>query len=111
MATTTPVIITTWLDPPLQSDFQVGSAATWHASFVDRVSRALVDPDVVAFTYANPPVTSTPVATTATKDTVGRYRVDQPFTAPGSWLLNVAATSSGGVAVGNASLLVHVFPA
>ena len=108
---TTPVIVTTWLDPPMQSDWQVGAATTWHAAFVDRVSRAPVTPDVVAFSYTNPPVTITPVVLTATVDATGKQHVDLPFTALGSWLLNVSATSSGGTAVGNASLVAHVFPA
>lgn len=107
----TPVIVTTWLDPALQSDWQLGASTTWHATFVDRISRVLVDPDVVAFTYTNPPVTSTPVALTYTQETVGRYRVDIAFNALGSWLLNVGATSLTGVGVGNASLVAHVFPA
>jgi hypothetical protein len=107
----TPVIITTWLDPPLQSDWQLGASVTWHADIVDRISRVLVDPDVVSFSYTNPPVTSTAVGVSYTKETVGRYRVDLPFNAPGSWLLKVATTSSGGTATGNASLVAHVFAA
>ena len=55
MASLTPVIVTAWLDPPLQTDFQVGSSVTWHATFLDRMTRTPVDPDIVNFIYSVPP--------------------------------------------------------
>ena len=113
---TTPVLVQTWLDPPLQSDFLVGQSVTWHASFIDRISRQVVDPDIVTFSYENPPV-STAVSQTypasIVKDGVGLYHWDLPaFTGKGRWVLNVTAQGNpGAVGTGQATLTLTVYGA
>lgn len=112
---TTPVLVQTWLDPPLQTDFQVGDSVTWHASFIDRISRQLVTPDLITFSWSNPPVSSTPtVATVAslavTLDATGLCHYDLPLNSPGRWVLNVSAQGNPGtVGIGNSTLYLQVF--
>ena len=112
---TTPVIVSCWLDPPLINDFTIGASVTWNASFIDRVSRVLVDPDIVIFTYSNPPVT-TPVAVTypvlIVRDTTGQYHLDLPLTTTGRWVLNVIAQGNpGAVQIGSTTLMITVYSA
>src|SRR5665213_1478546 len=102
---TTPVIVTCWLDPPLQSDFLLGTAVTWHATFTDRIQRDLyVDPDVVNFIYSSPPqapATTVTYPTSIVRDAVGQYRLDLPFSVTGRWILTVAAQGNpGAVGIG-----------
>ena len=113
MASTTPVIVTSWLDPPLQTDFQVGDSVTWHATFVDRMTRAYVDPDIVTFVYSCPPqIVTTPIVypTSIVRDTVGVYRLDLALTVAGRWILTVAPQGNpGAVGIGTSSLEIQTF--
>jgi hypothetical protein len=109
---TTPVIVTAWLDPPLQTDFQIGDSVTWHATFTDRMTRTAVDPDIVTFVYSAP----TQIATTAVtypasivRDAMGVYRLDLALTVSGRWILTVAPQGNPGlVGIGNSSLELYV---
>jgi hypothetical protein len=105
----TPVDVITWLDPPEQTDFAVGAAVTWHASFVDRITHALVSPTTVTFSTSNPPFTSTPVPTVVSPTSTGQYQMDFPIANPGGWLLLVQAQGTGSVAVGSASIKIWAF--
>lgn len=111
-----PVLVQTWLDPPLLSDFQVGQAVTWHASFIDRIARTLTDPDIVTFSYANPPFANTPTvytypASPIIKDAVGQYHMDLGLNTTGRWVLNIGAESTQfvGANLGNATIEVQVY--
>jgi hypothetical protein len=112
MASTTPVIVTSWLDPPLQTDFQLGSSVTWHATFRDRMTQAAVDPDIVNFIYSAP-AQNTPTTVTyptgIVKDTVGAYRYDLPLTLIGRMVLTVAPQGNpGAVGIGSHTLEIIV---
>lgn len=106
---TTPVVVTTWLDPPEQTDFQVGDSVTWHASFVDRMSKAPVTPDIINFIWSAPPaLTATTVAPTV--DAVGSCHYDLPLTIVGKYILTVAAQGNPGpVGIGNQSMVIETF--
>jgi hypothetical protein len=112
MASLTPVIVTAWLDPPLQTDFQVGSSVTWHATFLDRMTRTPVDPDIVNFIYSAPvqlAATTVTYPTGIVKDAVGVYRYDLPLTLTGRWVLTVAPQGNpGAVGIGNSTLEIYV---
>lgn len=105
----TPVITTTWLDPPEQTDFQVGTAVTWHASFMDRQTRAPVTPDIIQFIYSSPPaVTDTTV--TPTVDATGSCHYDLQLPSVGKWILTVAPQGNpGAVPIGQASMVIETF--
>jgi hypothetical protein len=107
---TTPVAVITWLDPPEQTDYAVGSAVTWHAAFADRITRQPVNPDIVTFSSSNPPAVSAPTSAVPTNDSTGQYHLDFPITSPGTWLLLVQAQGlPGNVPVGSASLKISAF--
>ncbi len=104
-----------WLDPPLQSDFQLNDAITVHMSFADRIARTVVDPDVVNFNYSNPPNSGTTTITYPVgmvRDAVGVYHVDLALNAQGRWVLNAAPQGNpGAVPIGGATMQVRVFGA
>lgn len=105
---TTPVIVILWLDPPLQSDFQLGDSVTWHAAFLDRETHAPVTPDVINFIYSNPPQLG---ATTVTlvADSTGLCHLDLPLTLIGKYILTTAALGNpGSVGIGNQSIEIYV---
>jgi hypothetical protein len=106
---TTPVIVTMWLDPPLQTDFQLGDSITWHAAFVDRQTRAPVTPDIINFIYSNPPQT-TPTTVTPTVDATGVCHYDLPLSLEGKYVLTTQAQGNpGAVSIGNQSMVITVF--
>ncbi len=109
---TTPVVVTMWLDPPLQTDFQVGDVVTWHAAFVDRQTRAPVTPDVINFVYSSPPgLANQPVTTPAiTVDATGVCHYDLALSTVGKWILTTAPQGNPGlVSIGNQSMVLYVF--
>jgi hypothetical protein len=109
---TTPVLVTMWLDPPLQTDFQLGDSITWHAAFVDRQTRAPVTPDIINFIYSNPPQT-TPVTVTTpaiTVDATGVCHYDFPLSLEGKYVLTtVALGNPGAVSIGSQSMVITVW--
>lgn len=113
---TTPVLTTMWLDPPLQSDFQLNDAITIHMTFADRETHLVLDPDIINFNYSNPPVNIVPTSVTyptgMTKDGVGTYHVDLPLTTQGRWVLNAQPQGNpGAVAIGGATMEIMVYGA
>jgi hypothetical protein len=102
-----------WLDPPLQSDFQLNQAVTIHMTFADRETHAAVDPDIVKFNYDNPPNTTSATTFTyptgITKNTTGNYQLDLALTATGRWVLNAQPQGSPNVAIGGATMEIQVF--
>jgi hypothetical protein len=112
MASLTPVIVTSWLDPPLQTDFQLGASVTWHATFRDRMTQQYVDPDIVNFIYSSPvqiPTTTLVYgASSIVRDQLGAYRYDLPLTVVGRWILTIAPQGNpGAVGIGNSSLEIQ----
>lgn len=109
----TPVIVTMWLDPPLQTDFQLGDSVTWHAAFVDRQTRAPIDPDIVSFVSSNPPQTvptTITYPTTIVKDGTGVYHLDFALSLEGKYVLTTQAQGNpGAVGVGNQSMVITVW--
>jgi hypothetical protein len=108
---TTPVTVTMWLDPPLVTDFQVGDMITWHASFVDRQTKAPVTPDIITFVYSSPPGQApTPVTTPAiTVDATGVCHYDLALSIVGKWILTTAPQGNpGAVSIGNQSMVLNV---
>jgi hypothetical protein len=103
-----------WLDPPLQTDFQVNDAITVHMTFADRMTRLVVTPDVLYFNYSNPPANSVPTSLTyptgITLDATGCYHVDLPLTSAGRWVLNAQPQGNpGGVSIGGATIEIQVW--
>lgn len=116
MAQTTPVKVVTWLDPPLQTDFEFGAWVTWHFGFVDRITMAYVTPDVVTINITQPPETtskttvSTPNAAIV-NDATGVYHYDLQLNAVGIWIINATAVrSSDSAVVGSDTMKLQVFP-
>jgi hypothetical protein len=111
MASLTPVIVTSWLDPPLQTDFQLGASVTWHATFRDRMTQQYVDPDIVNFVYSSPTQIATTTVTypaSIVRDQVGAYRLDLALTVVGRWILTIAPQGNpGAVGIGNSSLEIQ----
>jgi hypothetical protein len=108
MSISAPVLVTMWLDPPLQSDFQVGQAVTCNMTFADRRTKVLVDPDSFSSDLYNPPLPG-PSFPTLVKDAVGVYHTDLQWSAPGRWLYIVSARDGGGGLWGTGTLETHVF--
>lgn len=112
---TTPVVVSCWLDPPLINDFSEGASVTWHAAFVDRITRQLVDPDILTFAYSNPPVQTAITFTypaSIVKDGTGLYHLDLSLTSVGRWVLNVSAEGNpGALGIGTNTLMINVFSA
>ena len=104
-----------WLDPPLQTDFQLNDAITIHMSFADRMTKAVVDPDIVTFTYSNPPTpgnTATTYPLGIVRDATGIYHLDLGLISQGRWVLNTLAQGNPGpVPIGGATMEIRVFGA
>ncbi len=102
---TTPVIVTAWVDPPELSDVPAGTTVTWHALCVDRITREPVSPDIITFSWSNPPVAINPLTATPTQDATGEYHQDTQITGAGTWLLQVIAQGNpGAVTIGSNTL-------
>lgn len=102
----------TWLDPPLQTDFQLGGSVSWHAAFMDRITKVITDPDIVQFTVAASGVGSTTYTypSLILRDATGLYRLEVPLTSAGAWSLQVNALGNpGAVGIGTASLTLQVY--
>lgn len=105
----TPVVVTMWLDPPLQTDFQVGDQVTWHAAFVDRETRAPVTPDIINFVYSSPPGLTNQTVTPTT-DATGVCHYDLVLSIVGKWILTTAPQGNPGpVSIGNQSMVLDVW--
>ena len=114
MPSTTPVLTTMWLDPPLQTDFMLGQAVTIHMTFADRMTHAAVDPDIVNFRYDNPPNTTSATTitypTTIIKNAVGNYQLDLILAATGRWILNAQPQGNpGAVSIGGMTMEIAVY--
>ena len=106
--------LNTWLDPPLQAYFGVGTV-NWHAVIMDPVTKlptSLPTGGAITFQWTNPPVQNTPQVLASTNDSTGAYHVSLPITTSmyGKLLLEVLLTDVSAVVLDVNTMGLFVYP-